>query len=199
MSINNFELLAPFISVKTHIENPFYLLQILKRRKDNPTMDKDMEVIDQMCIYNKSDLEKKMAHIMAICVRNNARAYINLNVRDLERVGLQALKLTVDYIISHNYKAVKKAFWAAAGTCNSEIFKKWVVDVDITAPYYVDQIIASIKELHKQAKRGDDGIFGVVPTKKGFHIICAPFNVQEARKIFEEDIQKDNGTILYVP
>ena len=162
-------------------------------------MDKDMEVIDQMCIYGPVDLGQKMAHIMAICVRNNARAYLNLNVRDLERVGLQALKLTVDYIISRNYKAVKKAFWAAAGTCSSEINKKWVVDVDSKDPEYVNELIFIITGLHKQAKRGDDEIFGVVPTKNGFHIICAPFNLQEARKLFAEDVQKDNGTILYIP
>jgi hypothetical protein len=199
MSINNFDLLLPFVSTDTHVKNSFYLLQILKRRKDNPTMDKDMEVIDQMCIYGPVDLGQKMAHIMAICVRNNARAYLNLNVRDLERVGLQALKLTVDYIISRNYKAVKKAFWAAAGTCSSEINKKWVVDVDSKDPEYVNELIFIITGLHKQAKRGDDEIFGVVPTKNGFHIICAPFNLQEARKLFAEDVQKDNGTILYIP
>ena len=41
--MNNFQKIKPVLKFEN--ENDFYFIQILKRRKDNPEMDRDVKVI----------------------------------------------------------------------------------------------------------------------------------------------------------
>ena len=47
--INNFEAIRDLLTFGD--EDKFYLIQIFKRRKDNPEMKKDMVIIDNYFVY----------------------------------------------------------------------------------------------------------------------------------------------------
>ena len=83
---NNFELIDPLLDFS--LPNTFYFVQILKRRKDNPDMKSNETTIDNFYLYGPNDLTKLMPKIMEKCDKNGARAYINLNILDLEKSAL---------------------------------------------------------------------------------------------------------------
>jgi len=157
-----------------------------------------MEVVDNFFLYNLEDFDKKIHKIVDSCKAHNARAYIRLNRRNLKKTGMMTLKKVTDLIISEDYKAIKNAYLSAAGEYNSEPRKKWIVDIDTKDVLYKNCVSNAVYELLKEADGGQ--IFGEIPTKAGYHIICNPFNVQKFRRLnFKEDIHKDNPTLLYAP
>jgi hypothetical protein len=195
--INNFDKIYDLM-IPSLADDHFYFVQILKRRKDNPGMKKDMIVIENISIWNRQDYADKFNRIREACDKNNARAYFRLNIRNLEKTAMLTMVKTAKYIQEGNFKAVKGAFWSAAGEINSEPVKRWIVDIDVNSPLYVGEVISYITELQK-----DFPLYvveTVIPTANGYHIITNPFNVQEFKKIYPDvDIHKDNPTLLYVP
>lgn len=200
--INNFESLSPLLQ----FDNPgdCYFVQILKRRKDNPTMERDMEVIDNFFFYSIEDAEKKMPRIIHKCNCENARAYLRVNRRNTEKLALMTAQKILGYIISRDFKAAKNAYLSAAGENHSEPKKRWIIDIDFneqfppvigrTNPYgELDRFIHNLQPLGNKH-------LAFIPTKNGVHFICTPFNVLEFRKVYPNiDIHKDNPTILYIP
>jgi hypothetical protein len=115
---DNFNLVTNLLDFEN--EKSFYFIQILKRRKENPDMKQNVRVINNYYIYSKEDLEKMKPRIVEDCEKHNARAYINLNRLDTEKIALYSLKITTDYIIQGDFKAVKNAYSTACGSHHSE-------------------------------------------------------------------------------
>jgi hypothetical protein len=203
MSVNNFELIRNTLEFPD--ENSFYFLQVLKRRKDNPGLEKDMKHLSDYYIYSFQQFDELKERIITQCDAENARAYFRINRRDAKKVAMQVLKRTVDYIMSEDYRAVKNAFASCAGEFHSDPDKKWIVDIDwkdvppgVDQNLYLDMVIAKVQLLVAETGR-DESIYRI-PTKNGVHIITRPFNL----KLFKDsypaiDVHKDNPTILYCP
>lgn len=196
--INNFELLQPLLK----FENPgdCYFVQILKRRKDNPGMERDMEVIDNLFFYSLEDAAKKMSRIISTCDRENARAYIRVNRRNTEKLALMTAQKILGYIISKDFKAAKNAYLSAAGENHSEPIKRWIVDLD--EKWSPAQIATFYSRIEALRPVGDKAL-RCIPTKSGFHLIVTPFDLATYKAAWPEyaqiDIHKDNPTILYIP
>jgi hypothetical protein len=194
--VNNFEIIQSFLD----FTNPdtYYFLQILKRRKDNPSLDKDMIVIDDIFIYNMEQLDRMMPTIIETCNSNNARAYFRLNKRSLKKSAMQLLKKITTMIIDENYKAVKNAYSSVSGEYMSDEDKKWIVDIDdneFNTQDYLPMLLI-LKDLQKQT--GREPLVTIIPTKNGVHIITRPFNLQSFKQLYPKiDVHKDNPTLLY--
>lgn len=207
-SIDNFSLIGGLLEFPDN--KTFYFVQILKRRKENPDMKKNVRVINNYYLYSKDDLSKMRERIAEDCQKHNARAYINLNRLDSEKIALHTLKTITDYILLGDYKSVKNAYATACGSHHSEKNKRWVVDVDKEILAYKDEIRAIIDKLHEEIKGNNYKILCEVPTKSGVHIITNPFNLQKFKEIIADrvnesnqellnlDIHKNSPTILYV-
>ena len=200
--MNNFDLIRKMLSFPD--ENAFYFLQILKRRKDNPDLEKDMIHIADYYIYSLEQFDSIKQRIIDQCDSENARAYFRLNRRDAKKVAMQVLKITVDHIMSENYRAVKNAFASCAGEFNSDPDKTWIVDIDNIS---IDTFNHS-EEQHKmrelildlQRETENESMMKFIPTKGGIHIITRPFNLNKFREQYPDiDVHKDNPTILYCP
>lgn len=185
-------------------ENAFYFLQILKRRKDNPDLGKDMIHIADYYIYSLEQFDGLSQRIIDQCEVENARAYFRLNRRDAKKVAMQVLKRTVDLIMSENYRAVKNAFASCAGEFHSDPDKKWIVDIDnISVEAFshsekYDDVREIIYDLQKET--GKEPMMTYIPTKSGVHIITRPFNLNKFKSKYPEiDVHKDNLIILYCP
>jgi hypothetical protein len=190
--VNNFELIKTLLQFDS--EDEFYFLQILKRRKDNPDMEKDMVVINQYYLY-KGSIDKLKEQIIIDCHSNNARAYINLNRRNSGKVALHCLSKMAKMIELGQWKDIKRAYASSVGECSSEKDKKWVVDID-TKKW---SVVSEVKELIDRA-RGEVTEVYVVPTLLGYHLITPGFDAREFRERFSDVvIQKDNPTVLYIP
>ena len=197
---NNFEQIRQLLD----FSNPdtYYFLQILKRRKDNPDMDKDMIVIDDIFIYSLEQFNRMEDEIIKTCNVHNARAYFRLNKRSQKKTALQMLKRITDLIISENYKAVKNAYSSVSGEFHADEDKKWIVDIDnfdntkLGESFRAHAIYQNVESLQKETNR--EPLMITIPTKNGVHIVTRPFNLQKFKEMYPDvDVHKDNPTILY--
>lgn len=198
--VNNFAIIREMLSF--HDPNTFYFLQILKRRKDNPDLERDMIHIADYYIFSQEQFDRLEPIIIAQCERENSRAYFRINRRDSKKLAFQVLKRVADYISSENYNAVKSAYAACSGEFNGDPDKKWIVDIDwkdwINKAEVGAVLIPLIEELQEEA--GREPLAKIIPTKNGMHIITRPFNLQRMREKYPKvDVHKDNPTILYCP
>lgn len=200
--VNNFSIVIPYLD----FTNPdtYYFLQIYKRRKDNPDMDKDMIVIDDIFVYNLKQLYKMENEIIRVCTEHNARAYLRLNKRSLKKSALQTLKRVTDLIISENYKSVKNAYSSISGEFHSDTDKKWIVDIDnfdinkLGDTLTTHAIYQYLEELQKQT--GRTPLMEVIPSKNGLHILTRPFNLKLFHDRYPDiDVHKDNPVVLFCP
>lgn len=109
MPIDNFQQIATFLDFT--VQNALYTVNIFQRRKDNPDLGKHSKLLKTYYIRSVNDLEKSKDSIIDVCNDKNARAYIDLNARDIEKVALYALKKTADHIANKEYDAVKKCIF----------------------------------------------------------------------------------------
>lgn len=202
--INNFETILNIIAQKNVTEDNFFFLQIIKRRKENPEMTSNNITCDVLYIKDAEHLAKKEDRIIKRCNDENARAYINLNMRSKRKVALQTMKNIAECIANDNYN-VANAYASAAGSTHQDPNKTWVIDIDYDPAKTVVEnrdavrpVTDVICELILQT--GKTPNLHLVPTRNGIHIISQPFNTQLFKEVYPDiDIHKDNPTILYVP
>ena len=200
--IDNFSVIRKILRFPT--EDSFYFLQVLKRRKDNPDLEKDMIHLADFYIYSLEDYDRLADRVINLCESENARAYLRLNVRDSKKTAMMTLKKIVDYISTENYKAVKKAYASCSGEHHSDPDKTWIVDIDNVS---IDSFNHSEKQIRirqlitdLQIEAGKEPMMQFIPTRSGVHIITRPFNLQKFKSEFPDiDIHKDNPTILFCP
>jgi hypothetical protein len=125
--INNFELIKKLLDFSD--SDKFYFIQIFKRRKDNPELDKNNKVIDSFYVYSESQFNSLSSKIIDICDRNNARAYIRLNRRSDKKIALNLLAKLATRIANNEYK-VRDLYDHVVGETHSEENKTWIVDID---------------------------------------------------------------------
>lgn len=189
--------------------NTFYFVQVLKRRKENPDMPTGVRVVSCYYLYSAADLEKLRPKIVEDCTKYNARAYINLNRLDLQKVAMHTLKQIVDYVIVGDFKSVKNAYATACGSHHSEKQKRWVIDIDEDFLDRKDEIRLIVEKLHAEIGNSYK-ILAEIPTKSGVHLISNPFNMEKFKNIISEratssedpllkiDVQKNSPTVLYI-
>ena len=200
--INNFSAIRDLLTFGD--EDKFYLIQIFKRRKDNPDMKKDMVIIDNYFVYELAHFDGLEEKIVDQCTKHNARAYIRLNRRSAKQVALKTLGRIAKMIEDENYKHVQRAYLSCSGEFHKEEDKTWIIDLDRDGTSdeaydaYINSVIFEAQQLIQET--GKDDTMSIIPTKNGLHLICRPFNLSKFKKIFPEvDVHRDNPTILFTP
>lgn len=196
MKIDNSNIIRQLLNFDD--EYDVYHLQILKRRKENPEVKKNAITISVKYIKSLEDFDKQLPYIKRMCEYENARAYINLNPRNLKKIVPGLIKQIGEYMENDNYISIDRIFETVAGSYKSKKSKrKWIVDIDSKDEYLISEVSDFIHYLYSEVKGGGE-IFTQIPTVNGVHLICTPFN----RKRFSDrfsgiDIQDNNPTLLY--
>ena len=198
--VNNFEQIKNLLTFES--EDDFYLLQILRRKKENPDMGNKPNVVKTYYIDSIEYLDKLKPEIIGLCEERNARAYITVNRRSFKNVALKTLVEIASCIESGNYKSVRKAYESIAGKHSSEKDKKWIIDIDwgdyLGNKTEFARISTFAEELQEEANR--EPFSELILTKNGIHIITRPFNLDKFKKKYPGvEIHKDRYTILYIP
>ena len=204
MTINNYFRIAPFLTFES--EDDYYLLQVIKRRKDNPDMEVGEQVLRTVYVTSLEKLDKMYGDLMNLAIQNHARVYINLNVKSMKKTSMIAMKELAGRVMDNNFKGAHHIFDSAAGQCGATRDKKWIVDLDYEPKTfkmrYSDYIEATKKTINNCQPEGDK-VLGVIPTLNGCHLITNPFNVYDFNKVMTgenlhiPDIHKNNPTLLY--
>lgn len=188
--IDNFNQISELLKFES--DDDFYHLQILKRKKENPEIVSNSQVIKTYYVYSLEYLQNIKPEIINLCDFHNARACINLNPRSLERSAFHTLKKITDIIMNKDWRSVHKAYDSVCGSFSSNKDKSWIIDIDvkdINEVNRVNDIINIVEPI------GDKKI-SIIETKNGYHLICKPFNLSKVE--IHHDIHKNNPTILYI-
>lgn len=186
-------------------EGDFYMLYVLKRKKDQTT-DKSnhqsVRTIKTYCVESVEYLEKRYDEIKELCEMFKARAYIHVQKQSHHDVSLNMLVALAERIRNGQHRQ-QHLFDSVVGQLKT-LEKRWIIDVDgisidgfAHAPFY-KEMRRYISELQNETGKKIEMTF--IPTKAGFHIIASPFNLQKFKERYPEvDVQKKNPTILYIP
>ena len=153
-------------------EGVFYFVQVIQRKKDNPELPKSDMKRYQCFITSEKDLDIHLPRIKKVCEDYNARAYISLIPRSLEKLGKQCLLEYAKRVISEDYSRIwdipnRVALYeeTRAGKVLEKPFKMFDIDDKESLQYisnYIDGIGIKIVES--------------IPTPLGYHLIVEAFN-----------------------
>lgn len=194
--IDNLELIKPLLNFEN--EGDFYMLYVLKRKKDQPEGEKDnhqsVRTIRSYCIKSIEQLEKRYDEIKMMCEMFKARAYIHVQKQNHKDVSLNMMVALAQRIQDGNHEQ-QNLFDSIVGQLKT-LEKRWIVDVD-------DLKEASplmMAYIDHRCKPYGSKIEAVIPTKNGHHLITKKFDVMEFKKQYPDvDIQKKNPTLLFLP
>lgn len=202
---NNLEKILPLLNFES--EDDFYYLQILQRKKDNPQIGSNSRVIKNYYITSEQYLLDRFDEIKTLCDVFNARASIRLNKRSFEKVGFKAMVNLSNTMMNKDFKFLKDSYDRACGLGHNDKHKTWIVDVDKDEVIWLEQIINAIQP----CEPAGDKIVVQLDSKTGIHLITKPFNTEQFKKNFTEElknykmgyidieIHKDNPTAIYIP
>lgn len=202
MIVNNYNIIKPFLTFES--EDDYYLLQVIKRRKDNPDIETGERVLRTVYVTSLEKIDKMWEDLTILAEQNNARIYINLNVKSMKKTSMLAMKELAGRVMDDNFKGAYHIFDSAAGQCGATHDKKWIVDLDekyaeFDFGNYVGILTKCIDKCLPEGRK----VLDIIPTLNGIHLITKPFNINEFREKLEErgihcpDIHKNNPTLLY--
>lgn len=210
MGLNNVDKIRSLLSFNN--TGDFYFVQIIKRRKDNPDMSKDVKVIKSFYLNSLVDYDKVVPKMIEICEKEKSRAYIRLNIRNYNKLGLKLIAEVAQMVSNGNdLKLLPNVFDSVAGQYTSDHDKKWVVDVDwVDLPemksYILDgkmivgesataKLLSLLQNLQIDARK--EPLLELIQTKNGFHVITRPFNLQLFSNVFPNiQVHKDGLTLI---
>lgn len=207
MIIDNFEQIKSLLSFESN--DWFYHLQILKRKKDCEEHDKgrnnNARCIKTYYINSVEYLELRKEEIIKLCEMFNARAYINLNAKSLEKSAFELNYHLADRLKFKQFEHLSRAYNTVIGGKEVNVGnKKWIIDIDTKDQSIVGDTINEICHCQSSQQYDSDDFYNnfiaLIPTVNGYHIITHPFNLKQIEPFMSLnpfDIQKNNPTILY--
>ena len=198
--IDNLELIKPLLNFEN--EGDFYMLYILKRKKDQPEGERDnhqsVRTIRSYCIKSVEQLEKRYDEIKMMCEMFKARAYIHVQKQNHKDVSLNMMVALAQRIQDGNHEQ-QNLFDSVVGQLKT-LEKRWIVDIDTKDEKVVHRIAKLVDMIRPEGSK----IEAVIPTKNGYHLITKRFDVMEFKKYMNlggdvPDIQKKNPTLLFLP
>ena len=196
-AIDNFELIKPLLEFEQE-DDEYYVIFILKRRKDNPEMKDNLKIIKEYYISSVDYLESKKEEIIKLCEIFNARAVINLNKKSYKNTAFMLLEKLSFSLSSENYRSLKNIFRKASGNVKIIGPKRWILDIDEKLPEErIQQFCTFIHRLRPEGKKE----IALLPSKNGWHLITTPFDLKtfNEQEVFNFEVKRDNPTNLYIP
>lgn len=199
MIVDNFELIREHLIFNNPDE--FYFVQIIQRKKDGNEglhVRNGYRLIRSYYIYNLGDFDNLENRIKELCESNNARAYINLNVRNAKESALECIKRYTDLVLNNNSFQGNNIWDSVCGGVRARGYKAlWVIDIDDPDKGEL------ITNLIMSCRHSPEFTLYRVPTVHGFHLICSGFDTKQFNSLLKDnnlgtiDIHKNNPTLLY--
>lgn len=215
MIVNNFELIKTLL--KFEDKDDFYFCQIIQRKKDGndvPSANNGYRTIRSYYIRSFEDYERRIPAIIQLCEQNNARAYINLNVRNAKEVALQCSKAYIDLVLEDRCNQGHRVYDHCCGiTPKKGEKRRWIVDVDTKDATVIASIVGIINKCRSANRVTNEyynNVIASIPTANGYHLVTIGFDKHLFKQYldnetdFDEtfikevvDTKKDNPTLLY--
>ena len=184
--VNNIERLRD--TLKFNKFGEFYYISIMQRNKDGvkvASSHDNARRIRTFYIFSIEEFDKITPFIMEICDKMNARAYIEMNRKNIFQCQLECIKRLVECIEHQTTKSRTIMDSVVASAPSSD--KLWMIDVDNNDP--IDNILKEIKN-----RKGH--YYAINPTVNGVHIITNRFDQREW-PFKNTEIKRNAFTLLY--
>lgn len=185
-----------FASIRSTLEfdNPeeFYYISLMQRNKDGvkvASSHDNCRRIRTFYVFSLEEFDRAMPFIKEICDKINARAYIEMNRKNIFQCQLECIN-RLSQCIQHKTTKSRAIMDSVVGGAPSRD-KLWMIDVDNHYPD--DAMVTDIIEYieHHKGKH-----YAVLPTVNGCHIITSRFDHREFE--FEDcEIKRNAFTLLY--
>lgn len=208
--INNLELIKQILTFDD--ENDFYMVYIIRRKKDQNTDKSNHQssrTIKSYPIGSLNELYDKWEEIIGLSEYFKARVYIGTNKLNYSDVGLNMISKLAERLMSGHLKQ-NHIFESVIGEIKPR-YKRWVVDIDSKelSPSMFAHIEYRCKPI-TEVKTDSIGIpigyitgpkiEAIIPTKSGHHLITKPFDLKEFKDSYPDiDVVKNGFTLLYYP
>ena len=166
----------------------FYYISIMQRNKDGVKVAGSHDSarrIRTFYIFSIEEFDKITPFIMEICDKMNARAYIEMNRKNIFQCQLECIKRLVECVEHQTTKSRAIMDSVVAGASSSD--KLWIIDVDDNNP--IDDILKEIEN-----RKGY--YYTINPTVNGVHIITSRFDPREW-PFKNAEIKRNAFTLLY--
>jgi hypothetical protein len=193
--VDNIDLIKGLINFES--PDDFYYLQIIQRKKENPHLGSNSQVIKNYYISSFKYLDSKYTEIKIICDTFNARAMIRLNKRSYKKVAMNTLVKLSGYIKTETYPATSSVFEKSCGESQGIKNKRWLLDLDGEIEC---GLVKELSNFIAQTSGLDSVDFPVIPSKNGIHMLVEPFDTRKFLiKYPTIEIHRDNPVNLYIP
>ena len=194
MTINNFQLISSLLSTIPHSPEDYIQVGIIPRSKDGNEVKKGGDdydrVIRRFHFKDTGELLRSEQKIVDFCNTNNARAYIYPSFVDKKKVYHDLLRVMVEKVTRQDYsQSVDKL---TSGLSSKNFTSKYLMfDVDT----HDEDILRQVTDMI--VKNGSHPT--TIPTKNGYHVICAPFNYTKIVLPRDVEMKTKSLTLLYLP
>lgn len=189
--IDNFEQIRLLIQDTLQDNDKFYLIEILKRKKENPDIKKDV-VIKRYYLKNVEQLDMWKADIQKLAETFNARVIFHPNIKSERRLAIEAMKALTSRFEQDDFASVHRIMDSCAASLKSAGQKYWILDVDDDPdnPELLQDVEQYLQFLNQE--------YNVYPTPHGHHVLVKPFNATDFKNLFPNIvIQKNHSIVLY--
>lgn len=190
--VNNFDRIRDII--KFDVPNCCYVVQILSRKKDGEHDGKSGEYL----IRTLPQFDSLRQEIIEKCNAKGARAYINLNRRDIRKANLELVSRLMTDEIKGECVPASVRYSSVLGK-NIGPDKLRTVDVD-GIPTDSAEMHEIIRIIQASEHSEEDPVIAAIPSNTGFHVISRGFNPVNMRAAYPQVmIMQDAMTNLYIP
>lgn len=183
--VNNIEIIRN--NLKFDKFGEFYYISIIQRSKDGILIrgaHDNARRIRTFYVFSLEEFDKIIPFITEICDKLGARAYIEMNRKNIFKCQLECIKRLLEVIEHQTLKSrtIMDSVVAAAPSRD----KLWLIDID--APEALEEVVNYIEK--------KNATYYIIPSVNGKHIITSRFDSREW--YFENaEIKRNAFTLLY--
>ena len=197
ITIDNTEIIKNRI---LNFEQPddFYLLMILKRKKDS-SKNKSDELLANYQITSKEYFDEIFPFIKEMCNTFHARAYIRPQVRSGLQINRAFLKVLVDEL--DNGKLIYTTLPIhVISSYHMSRAKRIVLDLDNKDVSFINNIYRElVRDFCLSGREAEIQDISILPTFSGYHIITPGFDpiLLQNNGVIKEVFKSDANTLVY--
>lgn len=173
-------------SNKNSIYDKFYVIELMRRGKDNPDLPAANVHFKNYYIYSWDDFDKYMPEIMEICNIMRMRAYASVNWKSTKQIAMNTIASMATRAAQGDFKRIYKEWDSQTSLFSQRNENIWLLDLDDCDmnSHDVSELCKVINNCYSQFSKSCIMFF---PTRSGCHLLTHPFDTLQ----FSDEVWKN--------
>ena len=184
---NNLELYKKYIKImspdfpqsnKNSCADKFYVIELMRRGKDNPDMPAANVHFKNYYIYSWEDFDKYMPEIMELCTVLRMRAYASVNWKSTKQIALNTIASMATRAAQGDFKKIYSEWSSQTGLFSQRNENVWLLDLD-DCDANSHEVSELCKVVNNCRSQFEQNYIMLLPTRSGCHLLTRPFDVKQ--------------------